>query len=181
MYTRQLFLLGLLVVCLALVVSPVLAGSNCGKKGTTSCASTCATPCPISKTASATAPETPANPACADYKGTCEHLTLTVSGIADDTAEAELKKTLAGQDGVITVTAVDRKGGTATVCFDPQKTKADKLAQVVVKAGYKAEVALSQICTHDKTAASACPMMKASAGKSECPAVKTVPATSDNK
>ena len=180
MYKRQLFALGLLVVCLALVVSPVLAGSNCGKKGTTSCAATCATPCPISKATTAKV-ETPANPACADYKGTCEHLTLTVSGIADDIGADELKKTLASQDGVITVTAVDRKAGTATVCFDPQKTKAETLAQVVVKAGYKADVVSSQICAHDKTGAPACPMMKASASKSECPSGKATPAVSDKK
>jgi len=180
MHKHSLFTMSLVMACLILATSSVLAGSNCAKKTSTSCAATCATPCPISKAAPAKA-ETPANPACADYKGTCEHLTLTVTGMTDANNEAEVKKALEGQDGVISVTAVDHKTGTATVCFDPNKAKSEHLAKLVARAGFKADVVSSQVCSHDKNGAARCPMMKATASAASCTSGKSKPAKPDKK
>ena len=139
-----------LVFALMISVAPVLAGSETKKD----CAKTCPmTTCPMHQKA-ADANKVEAKPHDADhncdYKGKCEYVVLTVTGLSDSDAEAKMTKSLADEKGVVKVYAVDSKAGTASLCYDPDLVKQEDLVKAVDKLGFKATVAEVRSCKNMK-------------------------------
>ncbi|UCD95197.1 MAG: hypothetical protein JSU69_03865 [Candidatus Zixiibacteriota bacterium] len=109
----------------------VLAGSNCplSKK---------AAKCPI--TSKICAVEKPAEAGTAAHPEKCSHLSLAVEKINDAESEAEVRRNLENGEGVICLMSVDQKDGKVIVCYDSEKTDADKLVKLVADAGFDAKV-----------------------------------------
>ncbi len=167
----------LLVVGLALVAVPYLAlagdGSKCAEKASISSttkphscaaeliggesskantdASTTATTadakgCPHSGTT-----KTAGADACCDYKGKCADLTLSIKGMTCTGCEQKIQEALKSDKGVIKVISVDYKTGKAVVCYDPEKVEKGKLAELVTKTGYEAEIIPASVTSTSTT------------------------------
>jgi copper chaperone CopZ len=66
--------------------------------------------------------------------------TFSVKGMTCGGCESGITKKLTSQDGVSEVIEVSHKTNRAIFKFDPDKADAEKLAKVVSKMGYKAEI-----------------------------------------
>ena len=115
---------------------------------------------------------------CKDYEGKCEDITLAIKGMTCPGCESSLKKALEAEEGVIKICSIDHKSGQAVVCFDPDKIKAEKLAETVTKSGYKAEIAqvADTKAATVKSAKSGCSPKCLLSGKG-CSGIKTAKAT----
>ncbi len=116
-----------MVFGMVMISAPVFAGPGCGMTSQAGgCAKVCAKPC---------TPGTTVN------KDRCEDATLVIKGMKDKDAETEITKALAKQDGFICVLAINHEDGNAKVCFDGEKTDANKILSTIEGLGYEAEIA----------------------------------------
>jgi len=67
-------------------------------------------------------------------------VTFTVNGMTCGSCEDKVREALKSQTGVKEVVEVSHKNGTAVVKYDPAEADPAKLASVVTKTGFKAEV-----------------------------------------
>lgn len=138
---KKTLLIGSLFLAVAtLVISPGAAFGGEEK----SCAKKCqVTTCPFNQKADTTAKaqvdKAPAGHDC-DYTGKCEFLALNVAGLKDADGETEITRILADEKGVVKVCSVDAKSGLASLCYNPDLINAEALADMVIKAGYKAKI-----------------------------------------
>ncbi len=125
---------------MAVVAMPAFAGPGCSK--------TCAKTCGVSAKMCAT--DKTDDKAKIGSAEKCVDAVLAVDGMTCPGCEGKVTKALESVDGVIRVLSVDHQSGKAFVCFDPAKTEAAKLAEIIKKeVGYKAkEVAMTD---DDKT------------------------------
>ena len=156
-----------LLLGLMFVAAPMVeAGSKCTRGKTTAC------------TGHGSADGKATDDVCANYEGKCEDITLAIKGMTCPGCESSLKKALEAEEGVIKICSIDHKSGQAVVCFDPDKIKAEKLAETVTKSGYKAEIAqvADTKAATVKSAKSGCSPKCLLSGKG-CSGIKTARAT----
>jgi copper chaperone len=70
----------------------------------------------------------------------CEMVTMSVKGMTCGGCETTVRASLEKVPGVVKVMSVSYKDGTALVCMDPKKCKAESLTSAVSDKGYEAEV-----------------------------------------
>jgi len=135
-----IIILGL--VFLGFISFSLTAAQSQGEKG---CAKTCPVKtCPMQQKAAEEAAKAKCHPEGAehncDYKGKCEHITLSLKGVNDKDAEAKITKALTDKKGVVKIHSVSAESGTAVFCYDPDIVKAEDLAKLVTDAGFEAAV-----------------------------------------
>jgi len=145
---KNLILTVAVVFVFTAMTNLVMAGPGCtGSKGKTNmigCSKTCAKVCVVrvDDEAKTDIKSADAKADC-DYKGKCESTSLKITGMTCGGCESSITTALMEQEGVIKVVSIDHKTGLATICFDPTKVESDKLAHLVTKKGYQAEVMAS--------------------------------------
>lgn len=128
--------------------------------------------CPFGKMTEAKA--TTADAKC-DHEGKCADLTLAIRGMTCTGCERTITEALKSDKGVIKVVSIDYKTGKAVVCYDPAKVEQGKLAALVIKSGYQAEVVPASATSSAVTGKGAC--CNISTGKCE----KKADAKTDDK
>ena len=90
------------------------------------------------------------------YDGKMEMVNMSIKGMTCGNCEGSVTTALEKVDGVVKVLSVNYKDGSALVCIDPAKTKAETLTQTVTDKGYEAQiipaVAMTGTGTTDKAA-----------------------------
>ena len=109
-------------------------GADCGSKATTATAKTVGADCGSKATAQLAGADCSA--ACAGIAGKCEKVSMNISGMTCTGCEDGIKTALTKMDGVIAVQSISHKDGSATVCFDPNKIKADAVTTAISNKGY---------------------------------------------
>lgn len=147
----------LVVFAFMAMTNLVLAGPGCGgskaEASAAGCSKSCAKTCDIKLGDKAgTDGKLIGAKADCDYKGKCETISMNITGMTCGGCESSITTELMKQEGVFKVVSIDHKSGQATVCFDPTKVESDKLAKLVTKKGYKAEV-MAALATDEATAA----------------------------
>ena len=139
----------IIVLALAALIVGAFATSDIFASGTPqakSCGGTIATTKAVSADAAALAKE------CAKLckkDDKCEFTTISVKGMTCGGCEKSLTATLSKFDGVLKVINVSHKDGVAEICYDPDKTSGDALAQIISNKGYRAEV-VPAVATDDQ-------------------------------
>ncbi len=110
----------------------------------------------------------------------CEMVTMSVKGMTCGGCESTVRASLEKVPGVVKVMSVSYKEGTALVCMDPKKCKAESLTSAVSDKGYEAEVIPAVAKTTDGKSCAG--MDKAScAAKCAAKGEKTEKTTQDSK
>ncbi len=104
------------------------------------------------------------------YDGKMQMVNMNIKGMTCGGCEGSVTAALEKVDGVVKVLSVNHKDGSALVCIDPAKTKAETLTQTVTNKGYEAQVipavattgtastkaaGCSKVCTPEEMAACA--------------------------
>lgn len=127
--------------------SASLVGASCGEKSTATTASahgTCnlngqkLTAEECAKMMASMTPEQCAK-ACG-YEGKMEMVNMSIKGMTCGGCEGSVTAALEKTPGVVKVVSVNYKDGSALVCIDPAKTKAETLTQTVSNKGYEAQI-----------------------------------------
>jgi copper chaperone CopZ len=138
-----------------------MTGAGCGDKATATTASahgTCnlngqkLTAEECAKMMSSMTPEQCAK-ACG-YEGKMEMVNMNIKGMTCGGCEGSVTAALEKTPGVVKVVSVNYKDGSALVCIDPAKTKAETLTQTVSNKGYEAQI-IPAVATTGTTAKSA--------------------------
>ena len=88
------------------------------------------------------------------YDGKMEMVNMSIKGMTCGGCEGSVTAALEKVDGVVKVLSVNYEDGSALVCIDPAKTKAETLTQTVTNKGYEAQIipAVAMTGTADKAA-----------------------------
>lgn len=74
------------------------------------------------------------------YEGKMEMVNMNIKGMTCGGCEGSVTAALEKTPGVVKVLSVNYKDGSALVCIDPAKTKAETLTQTVANKGYEAQI-----------------------------------------
>ena len=128
---KILFGVSTIFVALVFSWSMVLASADCPL-------SKVSVKCPV--TSKTCAIEKPGETGTAAHSEKCSHLCLAIEKMNDAESEAEICKKLENSEGVICLMSVDAKEGKVVLCYDSEKTDADKLVKIVADAGFDVKV-----------------------------------------
>lgn len=92
------------------------------------------------------------------YEGKMEMVNMNIKGMTCGGCEGSVTAALEKTPGVVKVLSVNYKDGSALVCIDPAKTKAESLTKTVVDKGYEAQIipAVATTGTTTKAAGAGC-------------------------
>lgn len=108
------------------------------------------------------------------YTGKMEMVNMNIKGMTCGGCEGSVTAALEKVPGVVKVLSVNYKDGSALVCIDPAKTKAETLTQTVSNKGYEAQiipaVATTTTGTATKAAGAGCSKTCTAEEKAACAA-----------
>lgn len=160
--------------------SASLVGASCGEKSTATTASahgSCnlngqkLTAEECAKMMSTMTPEQCAK-ACG-YEGKMEMVNMNIKGMTCGGCEGSVTAALEKTPGVVKVISVNYKDGSALVCIDPSKTKAETLTQTVTNKGYEAQIIPAVATTGTTTKGATCSKTCSPAEAAACAAKDT--------
>ncbi len=110
------------------------------------------------------------------YEGKMEMVNMNIKGMTCGGCEGSVTAALEKTPGVVKVLSVNYKDGSALVCIDPAKTKAETLTQTVANKGYEAQiipaVATTTVGATTKAAGAGCAKTCTAEEKAACAAKK---------